>query len=149
MCQTVLAFQINLLVFLEPKKKNMAMLYIPTAIHGPSHARPKTLDQFESRQEVLFALRDAVVGGSLFTSVLLFMELMYIYSENQAKWNASQVAHGNISINTICIGDIKSAGARGFLINPEYSTVCLFASVHTNDRRPIKLFLPETKRQLS
>ena len=83
--------------------------------------------------------------GSLSTPFYPFVELMYIYSENQAKWNASQVAHGNISIDTICIGDIKSPGARGFLINPEDSTVCLL--VHANDRRPMKLFLPETKRQ--
>lgn len=66
-------------------------------------SRPRTLHQFESRQEVLFALRDAIAA-------------------HQVQWNASQVAHGNISIDTICIGDTESPGARGFLISLEEST---------------------------
>lgn len=59
----------------QKKKENMAMSSIPTAVHGLrpyTHARPKTLDQFESRQEVLFALRDAVVGRFPVHSVLPF-----------------------------------------------------------------------------
>ena len=54
----------------------------------PGVFRLNKLDQFESRQAVFFALRDA--------------------------------------IDTICIGDTKCPGARGFLMNLENSTVRLF-----------------------
>ena len=103
---------------------------------------PRTLDQFESRQEVLFALRDTVAGKSLSTSFVI-CALMYFYPANQVKWNASQVAHGDISIDTICIGDNKSPGARGFLINREDSTVGLFLPLY--DQRPIHFFSSRNK----
>lgn len=46
----------------------MAISSIPSPIHNPklcTDAPPRTLDQFESRREVLFALRDAIAGESL------------------------------------------------------------------------------------
>ena len=65
----------------------------------------------------------------------LFAYLMYFYySVHQSIWNRYQVAHGNISINTIFIGDTKYPGTRGFLINLENSTVRLFLLKETEDR---------------
>lgn len=108
----------------------MAISSIPTRVPKPCiNARTRTLDQFESRQEVLFALRDAIAGES-YPPCLLLVSFIHFYSAHQVQWNATQVAHGNVSVDTICIGDADSPGARGFLIGLEESTVCLSLPVY-------------------
>ncbi|KAF8808147.1 hypothetical protein BYT27DRAFT_7211731 [Phlegmacium glaucopus] len=63
----------------------------------------RTLDQFDNRQELLYALSDAI-------------------AQHGEKWTTSGIVHGNINLNTIRIGNMHGPpGTRGILVNNHQS----------------------------
>lgn len=114
----------------------------PNMCHPGARVGSRTIDQFESPQEMLLALRDAITCKPR-PPLVFFMYLMHFYSVHRTVWNAYNHAHGNICIDTICITNPNFSGPRGFLLNKEISAVHLFPP--PNDPRLIHSFLSETK----
>lgn len=95
---------------------------IVTITVAPQYLR--SLDQFENRKELLYALSDAIARKYLSWLWSPLVSHYFFLADNERKWMASGVVHGNINLDMIRIGNMHGPpGTRGVLVDNQHSLV--------------------------